>query len=106
VLVDNDGGRIFEALPVAREAPWMMSHMITSEPLDHEALARAYGVAFESVSSGSNLAAALDRGLARPGLSIVRACVEPRGARAFEAELARRHGIALEEARKGRRWRT
>jgi hypothetical protein len=72
----------------------------------HEALARAYGVAFESVSSGSNLAAALDRGLARPGLSIVRACVEPRGARAFEAELARRHGIALEEARKGRRWRT
>jgi 2-succinyl-5-enolpyruvyl-6-hydroxy-3-cyclohexene-1-carboxylate synthase len=104
VVVDNDGGRIFEVLPVAREAPWMMPHMVTSERVDHAALARAFGVGFESVSSSTELSDALARGLSREGLTLVHARVEPRGARTLEAELARRHVAALARAREGRRW--
>jgi 2-succinyl-5-enolpyruvyl-6-hydroxy-3-cyclohexene-1-carboxylate synthase len=104
VVVDNEGGRIFEALPVARDAAWMMPHMITAEAVDHEALARAFGVSFEAVASSQDLSAALARGLGRPGLTLVHARVEPRGVRALEAELARRHAAALADERKGRRW--
>lgn len=104
VVVDNEGGRIFEALPVARDAPWMMPHMLTTEAIDHEALARAFGVSFEAVQSTESLSAALARGLARPGLTLVHARVPPRGVRALEAELARRHVAALADERKGRRW--
>ena len=104
VVVDNEGGRIFEALPVAREAAWMMPHMVTTESVDHEALARAFGVAYESVTATAALREALARGLERPGLTLVQARVEPGGARALEAELARRHLAALAEARRSRRW--
>lgn len=104
VVVDNGGGRIFEALPVARDAAWMMPHMVTTESVDHEALARAFGVAFEAAESVTELRAALARGLARPGLTLVRARVEPLGARALEAELVRRHVAALADEREARRW--
>ncbi len=87
VVVDNAGGRIFEALPIAREAAWMMPHVRTHEPIDHEALARAFGVAFARVEDETGLARALEAGLARPGLTLVHARVEPLGLHAFEAEL-------------------
>ncbi|MBX7193776.1 MAG: 2-succinyl-5-enolpyruvyl-6-hydroxy-3-cyclohexene-1-carboxylic-acid synthase [Sandaracinaceae bacterium] len=100
VVVDNAGGRIFEALPVAREAPWMMAHMTTSEEIDHASLARAFGVAYERVQSGEALREALDRGIVREGVSLVHACVDPLGARVLEAELVRRIARALEAHRR------
>ncbi len=106
VVVDNAGGRIFEGLPVAREAAWMMPHMVTSELVDHEALARAFGVAFERAATIEALEAAITRGLAKPGLTLVHAVVEPHAVRALEAELARGHTAHLAERRKERRWTT
>ena len=100
VVVDNGGGRIFEGLPVAREAAWMMPHMITEEPVDHGALCAAFGIAHARVESQEELEGALEAGLARSGASMIVARVDPHGAarenRAFEAALS----AALEARRR------
>ena len=106
VIVDNAGGRIFEGLPVARDAAWMMPHMVTSEAIDHEALARAFGLAYARVETSESLAQAIAHGIVQPGLTLVHAVVEPHAVRAHEAELARAHAAHLAERRKEKRWTT
>lgn len=99
VVVDNAGGRIFEALPVARDAAWMMPHMVTTEAIDHGALARAFGVGFAAAHDVASLERALAQGLAQPGVTLVHARVAPSGARALDTELVSQLGAALQALR-------
>jgi 2-succinyl-5-enolpyruvyl-6-hydroxy-3-cyclohexene-1-carboxylate synthase len=99
VVVANGGGRIFETLPVAREAPWMMPHVVTEEPLDHRALAAAFGVAHHRVESAPALAEALAEALATPRCTLLEAVVPPHGAAAVGAQLRERFAAALEARR-------
>lgn len=95
VVVANGGGRIFETLPVAREAPWMMPHVVTEEPLDHRALAAAFGLAHHRVESAPALATALATALERPGCTLVEAVVPPHGAAATGARIRECFAAAL-----------
>ncbi len=99
VAVDNGGGRIFETLPVAREAAWMMPHMVTEESVDHDALSHAFGIRHARVESTRALGEALEAGLRRAGATLVTAVVPPHGAASLEASLATHHATALAEHR-------
>jgi 2-succinyl-5-enolpyruvyl-6-hydroxy-3-cyclohexene-1-carboxylate synthase len=102
VAVQNDGGRIFEQLPVARrpEAAAAFERLfITSQGVSFEHAAALFGVAYERVADRASLAAALARGLDRGGPTVVEAVVPPTAATALRAELHRdlsaRLGAAL-----------
>ncbi|GAB4197657.1 MAG: 2-succinyl-5-enolpyruvyl-6-hydroxy-3-cyclohexene-1-carboxylic-acid synthase [Sandaracinaceae bacterium] len=102
VVVANGGGRIFEMLPVAHEAAWMMPHVVTEEPIDHEALARAFGLRHRRVETSRGLAEALGEGLARPGTTLVEAVVPAHGAAELGLELRARFERALAARRSPR----
>lgn len=100
VVVDNAGGRIFEGLPVARDAAWMMPHMVTEEPLDHAALSAAFGIAHTRVETRAALEAALEAALARAGASMIVARVDPHGAARDNAAFVGALSTALEMRRR------
>jgi 2-succinyl-5-enolpyruvyl-6-hydroxy-3-cyclohexene-1-carboxylate synthase len=95
VVVANGGGRIFEMLPVAQEAAWMLPHVVTEEPVDHEALARAFGLRHRRVATSTALTEALAEGLDRPGATLVEAVVPPHGAAELGATLRARFAQTL-----------
>jgi len=81
VLVDNEGGGIFDFLPVSR-APHARNetgdgedlytrHVATPTGLDFAQAAALYGLHHERVTSGSGFRAALQQALARPGSGII-----------------------------------
>ena len=80
VVSDNGGGGIFSFLAQARQLPAAQFDELFATPRHHDlaALARAFGHHGETVSSASGLRDALERGLDRPGLSVVVAAVPPR----------------------------
>jgi len=89
VVIDNDGGRIFDELPIARVAPELMPHFHTSPQLDVQAAARAYGVRTVRVERREELCA-IDEALRVSGPTVVHVCVRPsdlasRVARSVEA---------------------
>jgi 2-succinyl-5-enolpyruvyl-6-hydroxy-3-cyclohexene-1-carboxylate synthase len=43
VMINNDGGRIFEYLPISAIKPFVDTHIITPQAVDFERLASAYG---------------------------------------------------------------
>ena len=71
VLLDNDGGGIFDFLPVAREGEAFERHVATPHGLDFAHAAALYGLAHEPVSTPGQLRAALDRALAGAGATLV-----------------------------------
>ncbi len=79
MVVDNDGGRIFDRLPAASVVePGAMRRLFhTPVHVDREALARAHRVAFERPTSRSELARALARAHERAGATLVEVRVEP-----------------------------
>ncbi len=88
VVLHNDGGRIFELLPIAgiglsgdRLADWTTPH-----GLDLGGFARAFGLAHAEVTEASGFDAALESAWARRGVTVIEARVPPSGA----AALARR----------------
>ena len=107
VLVDNDGGGIFDFLPIAHapmaaEQEIYTRHIATPTGLDFERAAALYGLAHERVESVGALRAALERALSpEAGSTIVRAPTD----RARNVELHRRiwAGVArgLDGARGG-----
>jgi 2-succinyl-5-enolpyruvyl-6-hydroxy-3-cyclohexene-1-carboxylate synthase len=102
VVVANGGGRIFEMLPVAAEAAWMMPHVVTEEPVDHAALAQAFGLRHLRATSSSELAEAIVAGLAWPGTTLVEAIVPPHGAAELGASLRARFAAAVASLRGAR----
>lgn len=80
VAVDNGGGRIFEQLPIARAlGPGEAFERLfaTPQPLDLEAAAAAFGVAFARAETPAQLRAALAAAHARAGATLVHARVPP-----------------------------
>jgi 2-succinyl-5-enolpyruvyl-6-hydroxy-3-cyclohexene-1-carboxylate synthase len=59
VLLDNDGGGIFDFLPVAREGAAFERHVATPHGLDFAHAAALYGLAYEPVATVDELRGAL-----------------------------------------------
>jgi 2-succinyl-5-enolpyruvyl-6-hydroxy-3-cyclohexene-1-carboxylate synthase len=88
VLLDNEGGGIFDFLPVAgaaTERDIYTEHIATPTGLDFASAAALYGLGHETVADVAAFRAALERALAAPESSIV----EARTGRAANVELHR-----------------
>ena len=71
VLLNNDGGGIFEFLPVAGERDAFEEHIATPHGLDFAHAAALYGCAHELVEDVGGLRAALERSVGAPGTAIL-----------------------------------
>jgi 2-succinyl-5-enolpyruvyl-6-hydroxy-3-cyclohexene-1-carboxylate synthase len=71
VLLDNDGGGIFDFLPVSREGPDFERHVATPHGLDFGRAAALYELAHERVAAPEPFRDALDRALAAPGTTLI-----------------------------------
>ena len=76
MLLDNDGGGIFEFLPIAAERDVFEQHVATPHGLDFEHAARLYGCAYADVADLAGLRAALAAALARDGTTIIRVATD------------------------------
>lgn len=86
VLLDNDGGGIFDFLPVAREGADFEKHVATPHGLDFAHAAALYGCGFERAQDPESLRDALSRALAAEGSTLI----VVRSERAANVELHRR----------------
>ena len=73
MLIDNDGGGIFEFLPVARERDLFERHVATPAGIDVAGLATAFGLHHLEVEDLTGLRAAIDYSVATSGTQIVHA---------------------------------
>lgn len=94
VVLHNDGGRIFEQLPVARLpdielAPWTTPHGLALAPA-----AALYGLTHARVDDDAGLDAALAAAHTRAGATVIEARVPPSGAAALQRDLAARVAAA------------
>ncbi|MEL6553488.1 MAG: 2-succinyl-5-enolpyruvyl-6-hydroxy-3-cyclohexene-1-carboxylic-acid synthase [Cyanobacteria bacterium J06621_11] len=53
VVINNNGGGIFEMLPIAEFAPTFEDYFVTPQQVDVAALCRAYGVAYQAIAAPS-----------------------------------------------------
>jgi 2-succinyl-5-enolpyruvyl-6-hydroxy-3-cyclohexene-1-carboxylate synthase len=84
MILDNDGGRIFEQLPAARlfrDAEEHAELWLTPPGLDFRHAGSLFGMPFAAPTSVSELEVALRHGLATAGPSLVHARVPAHGAR-------------------------
>lgn len=79
-VLDNEGGRIFERLPVAAH-PALVDRLrvewLTPPGIDFVAVARALGLRASAVQSTAALASAIDTALQSPGVTLIHALVDP-----------------------------
>jgi 2-succinyl-5-enolpyruvyl-6-hydroxy-3-cyclohexene-1-carboxylate synthase len=94
VLLDNDGGGIFDFLPVAREGEAFERHVATPHGLDFAHAAALYGLAHEPVPTAEQLGDALDRALAGEQATLIHVRTD----RARNVELHRRVWEAVRAA--------
>jgi 2-succinyl-5-enolpyruvyl-6-hydroxy-3-cyclohexene-1-carboxylate synthase len=94
VLVNNDGGGIFDFLPVSREGEDFEHHVATPHGLDFAQAAALYGARHARVTDASTLRAELDRALGSGGVTIV----EVRTERSANVALHRRVWDTVAEA--------
>lgn len=71
VVLNNDGGGIFDHLPIAAHREGYEEQFATPHGLDFRAAAEMYGCAFERVTKAADLADAIARGVASPRTSVV-----------------------------------
>ena len=71
VLLDNDGGGIFNFLPVSREGEDFERHVATPHGLDFAHAAELYGCGYERAGDPEGFRAALDRAVAADRTTIV-----------------------------------
>ncbi|HYM57392.1 MAG TPA: 2-succinyl-5-enolpyruvyl-6-hydroxy-3-cyclohexene-1-carboxylic-acid synthase [Solirubrobacteraceae bacterium] len=71
VVLDNDGGGIFNFLPVAREGADFETHVATPHGLDFAHAAALYGCGFERATDPAGFRAALERALAAEGSTLI-----------------------------------
>ena len=98
VVLDNDGGRIFDCLPVSRlfeERPELGELWLTPPRLELEHAARSFGLPYACPSGPVELGQSLREALERHGPSLVHVRVAPHGTR--EASAAVSHGILSAE---------
>ncbi len=98
IVVQNRGGRIFEQLPLAAHPAAggdVLEHWTTPHEIDLAPAAAMHGLAFERAERRSDLEAALDRALGRPGVTLIEAMVPPHGAAEQNRGLQQRIEAAL-----------
>jgi 2-succinyl-5-enolpyruvyl-6-hydroxy-3-cyclohexene-1-carboxylate synthase len=88
VLLDNDGGGIFEFLPLAGERDVFEEHVATPHGLDFEHAADLYGCSYARAGDRPALRAQLDAALGGPGTSIVEVRTDRAANRALHRELS------------------
>lgn len=71
VVLNNDGGGIFDHLPIAAHRDGYEEHFATPHGLDFRAAVEMYGCGFERVTRADALAPAIARGLASPRTAVV-----------------------------------
>jgi 2-succinyl-5-enolpyruvyl-6-hydroxy-3-cyclohexene-1-carboxylate synthase len=71
VVIDNDGGGIFDFLPVSTQGEDYVQHVATPHGLDFEHAAALYGCGFERAADQAGFRAALGRALAADRTTIV-----------------------------------
>lgn len=81
VVVDNQGGRIFESLGIQDRVPEAMEFFVTPPEVDIQALGAAYGAQCHHVQDAPALRTALELGFGTKGATLVQASVSPSGAR-------------------------
>lgn len=72
VLLDNNGGAIFDMLPQRSEDPYFERLFLTPQQVDFEKAAASFGVPARSASSVEEFRGALDEAFGTPGLSLIR----------------------------------
>jgi 2-succinyl-5-enolpyruvyl-6-hydroxy-3-cyclohexene-1-carboxylate synthase len=88
VLLDNDGGGIFEFLPIAGERDVFEQHVATPHGLDFAHAAALYGCAYADVKDLAGLCGALDGALAGDGTTIIRVASDRAANLTLHRELA------------------
>ena len=88
VLVNNDGGGIFEFLPIAGERDAFEEHVATPHGLDFAHAAALYGCAHERVRTVAELRDGLARALAGAGTTILEVRTDRAANRALHRALA------------------
>jgi 2-succinyl-5-enolpyruvyl-6-hydroxy-3-cyclohexene-1-carboxylate synthase len=88
VVLDNEGGRIFEQLPVAARAADVLPLFVTPPRVDLALAATAFGVPHLVADGVAAFTAAVVAALARAGTTVIQARVPPHGAAAAGARLA------------------
>jgi len=98
VVLDNDGGGIFDHLPIARHRAGYEEHFATPHGLDFAPLVAAYGCDFERIERVSDLDGALARALAAPRTAVVALRIDrARSLAAWNAVRARAVAAAEED---------
>jgi 2-succinyl-5-enolpyruvyl-6-hydroxy-3-cyclohexene-1-carboxylate synthase len=89
VVVNNDGGRIFEELPIADAADRGVFERCFATPhgLDFEAFARGMGIAYAAPRTRTELANALAAAHAATGATLIEAKVVASGSAANKRKL-------------------
>ncbi len=95
LVLDNDGGRIFEQLPIAALPGADLAPWITPPGLDLSHAAALYGLPFRRATTARELSAALAAAGAHAGASVIQAVVPPSGAAAALAAIRARVDEAL-----------
>jgi 2-succinyl-5-enolpyruvyl-6-hydroxy-3-cyclohexene-1-carboxylate synthase len=88
VLLDNDGGGIFEFLPIAAARDVFEEHVATPHGMDFSHAAALYGCGFAEVGDVAQLRSALDDALAGDGTTIIRVTSERAANVALHRELS------------------
>ncbi|MGK4005523.1 2-succinyl-5-enolpyruvyl-6-hydroxy-3-cyclohexene-1-carboxylic-acid synthase [Sorangium sp. So ce1036] len=105
VVVQNDGGRIFEHLPIARRGAELLDRCFTMpQHLDFAPAAAMFGLAYERADTRGGLDRALAAAHRRPGATLIEAVVPPHDGAARAARLwsdVRREIAALSGAPPG-----
>lgn len=87
LVLNDDGGRIFEQLPVHRtlESAKFERHFAMSHGMRFDHAAALYGLAYERATSATEVRAAVSRGLQHAGTTIVEVPLAPESARETNA---------------------
>ena len=97
VLVDNDGGGIFHALPVAEHEPQFTTYFATPHGLDFRHTAALYGVELEDASVG-DLGESVEKAMAAGGTRILRVRLERAASHQRRQELVEAVARAVRDA--------
>jgi len=106
VVLDNDGGRIFDQLPVHRllaDEPDLQQFWRTSPRCDLDAIARSFGVRYARAESCSELASTLSQALGQDSLTLLHARVAPDSARSVRDRVLARLTLSVAAAQIGGR---
>lgn len=90
VLFNNDGGEIFELLPVREAEPAFTRHFLTPQDADFRALADGLHIPIETAGDVEDFTQLLSRALDRPGVSIIEIRTDIRTSGALRRSALRR----------------